>query len=68
MGGPKRWLDPRQAPLALDALDHRRFFTADIGAGAAPEMDANARQQAGVIELAGLVVVPVLEDEARVVE
>src|SRR6266851_4661803 len=29
----------RQAALPFDALEHRRFLAADIGAGAAPEMD-----------------------------
>src|SRR6185437_11942604 len=36
----KRRLVARQAALALDALEHRRFLAADIGAGAAAQMDA----------------------------
>ena len=37
-------LVPRQAALALDALDQRRFLAADIGAGAAPQLHARGRQ------------------------
>ena len=29
----------REAALALDGFDHRRFFTADIGAGPAAQLD-----------------------------
>ena len=36
----------RQPALALDALEHRRFLAADIGAGAAPQVDARVRRQA----------------------
>ncbi len=37
---------PRQAALALDRFDHRGFFAADIGAGAAPQMHLGVRRQA----------------------
>src|SRR5207253_10297656 len=43
-----RWegrLVARQAALALDAFQHRRFLAADIGAGAAPEMDLRMRRK-----------------------
>src|SRR5205814_9811659 len=33
----------RHAALAFDRLDHRRLFAADIGAGAAPQMDRRQR-------------------------
>src|SRR6185436_16884862 len=36
----------RQAALALDRLDHRGLFAADIGPGAAAQMDAGVRAQA----------------------
>ena len=36
----------RQAALALDRFDHRGFFAADIGAGAAAQMDACVAGQA----------------------
>ena len=39
----------RFAALALDALDHRGLLAADVGAGAAPQLDA--RQRAGRIGL-----------------
>ena len=38
---------PRQPALALDAFEHRRFFAADIGAGAAAQMDARMPRQPG---------------------
>ena len=41
---------PRQATLAFDRFDHRRFFAADIGAGAAPQMDFGVRRQLGGFE------------------
>ncbi len=34
----------RQAALAFDRLDHRRLFAADIGAGAAPQMQLGVRR------------------------
>ena len=37
----------RQAALALDGFDHRRFLAADIGAGAAPKLDLDMVAQAG---------------------
>src|SRR6266851_4940189 len=50
----KRRLVARQTALALDALEHRRFLAADIGAGAAPEMDLDAGRDAGARELGDL--------------
>ena len=38
----------RQAALAFDRFDHRGFFAADVGAGAAAQMDVGVRRQAGV--------------------
>src|SRR5438477_10738445 len=35
----------RQSAAPLDAFEHRRFFAADIGAGAAPEMDLGVRRE-----------------------
>ena len=40
---------PRHAALALDRFDHRRLLPADVGAGAAPQVDR--RQGAGRIGL-----------------
>ena len=40
-----RRAQPRHAALAFDRLDHRRLFAADVGAGAAPQVDR--RQRAG---------------------
>ncbi len=34
---------PRHAALAFDRFDHRRLFAADVGAGAAAQMDARQR-------------------------
>ena len=34
---------PRHAALAFDRFDHRRFFAADVGARAAPQMDRRQR-------------------------
>ncbi len=48
-------LVPRQAALALDALQHRRLLAADIGAGAAPELDFQAAGKAGLGQLCKLV-------------
>src|SRR5215204_4936914 len=50
----KRRLVARQPALALDRLEHRRFFAADVGAGAATEMDLRAARQAGRLELRDL--------------
>ena len=44
----------RQAALALDQFDHRRFFAADVGAGAAAHMDLGVLRQAGPLDLADL--------------
>ncbi len=46
---------PRQAALALDRFDHRGFFAADIGAGAAAQMHAGVRGEAGRAHLGDLV-------------
>ena len=35
----------RQAALAFDAFQHRRFLAADVGAGAAAQMDRRVRVQ-----------------------
>src|SRR5439155_25334118 len=51
---------PRQPALALDALEHRRLFAADIGSGAAAEMDARMAQQPGGLDCGN----PTLEDRA----
>src|SRR3546814_21015021 len=37
----------RQAALALDALDHRGLLAADVGAGAAAQIDCGVRRQPG---------------------
>ena len=37
---------PRHAALAFDRFDHRRLFAADVGAGAAPQLDAAAAARA----------------------
>ena len=44
-----RRAQPRHPALALDRFDHRRLFAADVGAGAATQM--NARQRARRIAL-----------------
>src|SRR6185312_4384905 len=44
----------RQAALALDALEHRRFLAADIGAGATPQMDARMLREPRRFELGDL--------------
>ncbi len=44
----------RQPALALDRFDHRRLFTADIGAGAAAQVQLGVRRQPGVGELVDL--------------
>ena len=41
---------PRQAALALDAFEHRRFLAADIGAGAAAQVNARMRRQPGRLD------------------
>ena len=38
-----RRAQPRQAALALDRFDHRRLFAADVGAGAAAQLDRRQR-------------------------
>ncbi len=38
-----RRAQPRHAALALDRFDHRGLFAADVGAGAAPQMDRRQR-------------------------
>src|SRR4029077_2417143 len=43
--GRKRRSLPWESALALDALEHRRFFAADIGAGTAPEVDPHVPRQ-----------------------
>src|SRR4029453_13142837 len=43
-----------QPALALEALEHRRFLAADIGAGAPPEMDARRAVEAARLELRDL--------------
>src|SRR5258708_241121 len=50
----ERRLVARQAALALDALEHRRFLAADIGAGAAAEMDLGLLGEPRLIELGDL--------------
>src|SRR6185437_14253901 len=50
----ERRLVARQAALAFDALQHRRFLTADIGAGAAPQMDAHMPEEPGGLDLGHL--------------
>ena len=44
----------RQPALALDAFEHRRLFAADIGAGAAPQMDFRVRRKARGFDLGDL--------------
>src|SRR5436190_2080792 len=44
LGGEGRPL-PRQASLALDAFEHRRFFAANVGAGAPAQVNARLRRQ-----------------------
>ena len=41
----------RQAALALDRFDHRRFFAADVGAGAAPQMQLGVRREPRRLDL-----------------
>ena len=38
-----RRAQPRHAALAFDRFDHRRLFAADVGAGAAPQVDRRQR-------------------------
>ena len=47
---------PGQAALALDALDHRAFFAADISAGAAAHVHLGMLGEAGLLELGDLLV------------
>jgi hypothetical protein len=44
----------REAALALHALDHRRLLAADVGTGAATELDPAGRAQAGRLQLRDL--------------
>ena len=44
----------RQAALALDRFDHRRFFAADISAGAAAQMDFGVVGKTGGLDLGDL--------------
>ena len=41
---------PRQPALALDAFEHRRLFAADIGAGAAAQVNAGVRRQSCCVD------------------
>src|SRR5437588_1363084 len=52
---------PWQAALALDGFAHRGFFTADICARSAPQMDARLSYQPGCCEAGDLV----LQHEAQ---
>jgi hypothetical protein len=45
----------RQAAFAFDRFDHRRFFAADISAGAAPQMQLRMLTEAGLLDLGDLV-------------
>ena len=45
----------RQPALALDRFDHRGFFAADVGAGAAAQMDLGELVETGALELGDLV-------------
>ena len=45
----------RQAAFALDRFDHRRLFAADVGAGAAPQMQLGVRRQARRLDLGDFV-------------
>src|SRR5215469_11896044 len=46
---------PGQAALALDRLDHRGFFTADVRAGAAAQMHARVLGETRALDLGDLV-------------
>ena len=46
---------PRQAALAFDRFDHRGFFAADIGAGAATQMHPGVLAKPGGVDLGDLV-------------
>ena len=46
---------PRQPALALDRFDHRGFFAADVGAGAAPQMHFRVRRETRRFRLRDLV-------------
>src|SRR5207237_224870 len=46
----KRRLVARQAAPALDTFQHRRFLAADIGAGAAPQVDPRVRREPGGLD------------------
>ncbi len=46
-----RRAQPRHPALALDRLDHRRLFAADVGAGAAAQMQARQRARRIRLEL-----------------
>ena len=43
-----------KAALAFDALDHRAFFAADVGASAATDVDPRVRRQARHLDLGNL--------------
>ena len=45
----------RQTALAFDRLDHRRFFAADVGAGAAAQMQLRVRRETGCLDLGDFV-------------
>ena len=45
----------RQAALALDRFDHRGFFAADVGAGAAAQMDRGVLCKARALDFGDLV-------------
>ena len=45
----------RQAALALDRFDHRAFFAADIGAGAAAQLDMARRDDPGLFQRGDLI-------------
>src|SRR6185437_15000610 len=47
----ERRLVARQATLAFDALQHRRFLAADISAGAAAQMGAHMPDKRGGLHL-----------------
>src|SRR5262249_27617765 len=52
--GREGWSLARQSALALNAFEHRRFFAADIGAGATAEMDLCVWRQVGGLDCGDL--------------
>ena len=48
--GDIRRAQPRHAAPALDRFDHRRLLAADIGAGAAAQLDRRQRQRCGALQ------------------